>query len=210
VFVRLTVDNNSFWVLQLTRVFTFRIRDSIRVFSRRQASRNKRVGAVDVIDGVGRSQQEQQQQQTFDGQTPPPLRKIGVQQANKLGKVIPLFEWKWLVVSQSNKGCNGTVPSQGNRGRQQQGCVVGSVPLSKPFETFSRLSKACQRYKAASVVQRGSSPAAKASRSSRRIVPSSFVGERADRLGQKIKGASPFQQQVLSKALRHLQKIKTR
>jgi hypothetical protein len=50
----LTVNNNSFWVLQLTRFFTFRIRDSIRVFSRRQSSRNKRVGAVNVIDGVGR------------------------------------------------------------------------------------------------------------------------------------------------------------
>jgi hypothetical protein len=65
VFVRLTIDNNSFWVLQLTRVFTFRIRDSLRVFSRRQASRNKRVGAVGVIDGVGRSQQEQQTTTNF-------------------------------------------------------------------------------------------------------------------------------------------------
>jgi hypothetical protein len=60
VFVRLTVNNNSFWVLQLTRVFTFWNRDSLRVFSRRQASRNKRVGAVSVIDGVGRVATRQQ------------------------------------------------------------------------------------------------------------------------------------------------------
>jgi hypothetical protein len=70
---------------------------------------------------VGRNKNNKQQQ-TFDGQTtPPPPQKIGVQQANKLGDASPrLFEWKWLVMSQKNKGRNGTVPSQGNRGRQQQ------------------------------------------------------------------------------------------
>jgi hypothetical protein len=121
VFVWLTVNYNSFWVLQLTRVFTFRIRDSLRVFSRRQASRNKRVGAVGVNDGVGRSQQEQQQQQTFDGQTPPPPRKIGVQQANKLGK--KAVKRRQLSPVREEWSCQ----------RYKQGCKEGRPHKRKPF-----------------------------------------------------------------------------